>query len=90
MFKKSININEGILLVENYESVINTAIHMFFMFFDISVIWINSDFVVVDKKLAKKWAPFYFPQKKAQYILECHPDQLINFEINETVTFNHV
>ena len=90
MLQKFLNENEGLLLVESRDSIINTSIHMLFMFFDITVIWINSDFKVVDKILAKKWFPFYFPHQPAKYILECHPCQIEKFQINETVNIQNV
>ena len=85
MFKPTLDEIEGLLLVEDRDSIINTSIHMLFMFFDIAAIWINSDNVVVDARLAKKWYPFYFPQKPARYILECHPTWLEKFHIGDVI-----
>ena len=59
---------------------------MLFMFFDIAAIWINSENTVVDARLAKKWFPFYFPQKPAMYILECNPSWLDKFQIGDVIT----
>ena len=41
MLRGSIGENEGIILVENADSIMNATIHMLFMKFDIAVIWIN-------------------------------------------------
>jgi uncharacterized protein len=90
MLTTSIPSNEGLLLVENGNSRVNTSIHMFFMFYDIAAIWINSENTIVDVKLAKKWFPFYFPQKPAQYILECHPSCINYFKTGETVVIKDV
>jgi uncharacterized protein len=90
MFDPNIPTLKGLLLVENGNSVINTSIHMFFMFFDIGAVWINSDNIIVDAKYAKKWYPFYFPQKPAQYILECHPSCLNYFHIGDTILIKDV
>lgn len=90
MLKSEISTNEGLLLVENNNSIINTSIHMLFMLFDITAVWINSDNVIVDVKLAKKWYPFYFPKNPAKYILECHPSQLESFQIGDVVSIKNV
>jgi uncharacterized membrane protein (UPF0127 family) len=83
MFKSDLYPNEGILLVEKNESTIGTAIHMFFMRFDISVFWMDRSFRVVDKVLARAWRPFYSSKHPAQYVLETHPSQFDTFEIGE-------
>ena len=90
MFRKKISDSDGLLLVEDGDSILNSSIHMLFMFFDIAVFWINSDFIVVDKALAKKWHPFYFPHSPAKYVLECHPSQLNLFSIKDRLSFIHV
>jgi len=89
MFKHTIKKYEGILLVEASDSRINTAIHMFFMRFDIAAIWINSSFEIVDKQYAHRWAPSYIPAKPARYILETHPSHLSDFNIGDQVTFTY-
>lgn len=89
MFKKSLLSNEGVLLVEASDNRINSAIHMFFMNFDIAVVWIDSKMTVVDKVLAKKWKPYYAPREPAKYILETHPDLLNAYKIGDQVAFSH-
>ncbi len=86
MFKKMIPINTGILLVERHDSIIDTSIHMFFMQFDIAVVWIDGNNHVVDKSIAKKWHPAYSPAKPARFVLETTTDQISNFEINDHVS----
>jgi uncharacterized membrane protein (UPF0127 family) len=85
MFCPRIGYYEGKLLVEGSESRINSAIHMFFMRFDIAVIWIDSKFKVVDLIIAKKWHPFYQPSSPSSYILETHPDRFADFRIGDTL-----
>lgn len=87
MFATTIRPHEGILLAESVESKINTSIHMFFMNFDIAAIWINSQNTVVDIKLARRWRPYYAPVAPAQYVLETHPDRLIDFHTGDTLEF---
>jgi uncharacterized membrane protein (UPF0127 family) len=87
MFEKAIQPDSGIILVEGLESRINTTIHMLFMNFDIAVIWIDTNKVVVDLQLARRWRPFYAPSAPARYILETHPDRLVDFHIGDRLEF---
>jgi len=89
MFRKFLLPNDGVLLVEASDSRMNSSIHMLFMNFDIAVIWINSNMIVVDKVLAKKWKPYYAPQEPAKFILEINPDQINAFKIGDQVTFSY-
>jgi hypothetical protein len=73
----------GIMIVESGESKVNATIHMMFMNYDITVLWLDRDLMVVDKVLAKKWKIYYAPQAPAQYILEIHPDRFDDFEIGD-------
>jgi uncharacterized membrane protein (UPF0127 family) len=82
--------NEGALLVENADSRMDSAIHMLFMNFDITAVWINAQNEVVDVKLARKWRPAYIPQKPARYILEAHTSQILQFHIGDRIEFKNV
>ena len=90
MFRSSLAHDEGLLLVEGRDSRIDTAIHMLFVFMDLAVIWINSDYVVVDTVLARSWFPAYAPHQAAKYILEIHPARLNEFKIGDLVEFQNV
>ena len=90
MFRSGLAMDEGLLFVYKRDSRVDTSIHMFFMKFDIAVVWINSSMQVVDKVLAKRWKPAYAPKDAAQYVLETHPDRLGEFEIGNKVQFEDV
>ena len=90
MFRKQLSQNEGILLVENSESRINSAIHMFFMEFDIAAIWVNTKGTVVDVKLARKWRPYYSPAAPARFTIETRPEYLSFFKIGDHLAFHDV
>jgi uncharacterized membrane protein (UPF0127 family) len=76
---------EGLLLVGKRDSRLDSAIHMLFVSFDLSVIWIDSELQIVDKVLAKSWRLAYFSKKPARYVLEIHPDRWGEYEIGDTV-----
>ena len=86
-FRSDLPRDEGLLLVGKRDSRLDSSIHMFFVPFDLSVVWINSAMQVVDKVLARSWRPAYFSKKPARYVLELHPERWGDFEIGDTVEF---
>ena len=86
-FRPRLALDEGLLLVEKRDSRLDSSIHMLFVPFDLSVIWINSNMRVVDKVLAKSWRPAYFSKQPARYVLEIHPERWGDFEIGDQVEF---
>jgi uncharacterized protein len=90
MFVMRLPQDEGLLFVTKSESKTNTAIHMFFMFFSIGVLWLDQSGRVVDKKLAKPWRPMYAPRSPAMYYLEANPDVLERVEIGDRLRFDEV
>ena len=87
MFRSSLANDEGLLLVEARDSRLDTAIHMLFVPMDLAVIWINSEYSVVDTVLARSWRPAYVPRRAAKFILEIHPSRLKEFQIGDQVEF---
>lgn len=79
--------DEGLLLVGTRDSRIDSSIHMLFVSFDLTVVWINSGMQVVDKIIAKSWRPAYFSKHPARYVLEIHPDRWGDYEVGDTVQF---
>jgi uncharacterized membrane protein (UPF0127 family) len=80
--------NQGLLFVTKIEGRTHTAIHMFFMFFSIAVVWLDASGAVVDKRLAKPWRPAYAPSKPAQYYIEANPNLLDRVEIGDVLRFD--
>lgn len=88
MFAKELQPDAGIILVDNAESRLNASIHMFFMNYDIAVLWLDKNLVIVDKTLAKRWRPYYAPQKPAQYVVELHASRISDFSVDEKLTLS--
>ncbi len=86
-FRSDLARNDGLVLVGGRDSRIDSSIHMFFVSFDLAVIWINSDMQVVDKVLAKSWKPAYFSKQPAKYVLEVHPERWDEFQVGDRVKF---
>jgi uncharacterized protein len=76
MFRRKLAEDEAYLFVERRESVAQAAIHMFFVFFPIAVLWLDRDKRVVDMVLARPFRPYYAPHSPAQYYVEGHPSLL--------------
>jgi hypothetical protein len=87
MLRRSLPEDEGLLFVYKRESVMDTAIHMFFVFFAIAAVWLDREGRVVDAKLARPWRPFYAPAKRAQYIIEARPSLLERVKVGDRLTF---
>lgn len=75
------------LFVEGRESVAQTTIHMFFVFFPIAVIWLDRDKQVVSKVLARPFRPYYAPGGPAQYFVEGHPDLLARVSVGDRLAW---
>jgi uncharacterized membrane protein (UPF0127 family) len=86
-FRSALGRDEGLLLVGKEDSRLDSSIHMLFVPFDLSVIWINSALQVVDKVLARSWRPAYFSKQPARYTLEIHPERWADFEVGDHVEF---
>jgi len=83
MFRQKIDPFFGLLFSEPTESRINTSIHMFFVNFDITVLWLDKKYRIVDVALAKKWHPIYVSKAPAQYTLELHSDRYSYYSIGD-------
>jgi uncharacterized protein len=86
-FRSALARNDGLVLVGRRDSRVDSSIHMFFVSFDLAVIWINADMQVVDKVLAKSWKPAYFSKQPAKYVLEVHPGRWEEFQVGDRVKF---
>jgi uncharacterized membrane protein (UPF0127 family) len=82
-----LSLNEGILLRNKNDSVLDASIHMFFMRGAIAAIWINKTGQVVDKTIALPWHPYYAPRMPASDILEVSPEYIDKFNIRDEIQY---
>jgi uncharacterized membrane protein (UPF0127 family) len=87
MFRPPLGLDEGIVLVQKRENRTDASIHMFFMRMDLTVVWLNSAYEVVDLVLARRWRPVYVPQKPARYVLEISTERFPEFRIGDRLEF---
>jgi uncharacterized membrane protein (UPF0127 family) len=87
-FKRKWTAGDGLVLVENSDSRISTAIHMLFVFFDLGVLWVNDAGLIVDTAVAKPWRLSYMPQAPARYVIEAQPAIVNQVAIGDTILFS--
>ncbi|MDD4662622.1 MAG: DUF192 domain-containing protein, partial [Candidatus ainarchaeum sp.] len=66
MFSRKKKFDYALIFDRAYESKINSSIHMFFVFYRITVIFLNSKKDVVDIKKNLKPFRLYIPKRKAK------------------------
>lgn len=86
-FRRYLRSGEALILVKDKDSIANTSIHMFFVFFPIAAIWINSKGKVTSAQLAKPWRPYYASPEPATYVLETSPDILERVSTGDYLDF---
>ena len=86
-FRRNLKSGEALILVKDKDSIANTSIHMFFVFFPIAAIWINSKGKVTSAQLAKPWRPYYASPEPATYVLETSADFLAKVAIGDNLDF---
>lgn len=79
--------DEGMLFVTRRDNRTETTIHMFFMRYDLGVVWVNDAGIVVDKQLAKRWRPYYAPAQPARYFIEANPSILDRVRVGDHLVF---
>lgn len=87
MFSRELKPDNGIIIVEKNESRMKTAIHMMFMNYDITALWLDKNMVIIDKVLAKRWIPYYSSKKPAQFVIELHKSRFSEYSIGDELVF---
>ena len=86
MFSKRLNRGECVILSNDYESRINSSIHMLFVFFPLDVVFLDSEKKVVDVRRAKPFVSLIIPRRGAQYVVEMNAGENL-LKIGEKVSF---
>ena len=86
-FRRRLKPGEALILVKEKDSIANSSIHMFFVFFPIAAIWINQNGKVTSAQLAKPWRPYYASPEPASYVLETAPEYLDKISVGDFIEF---
>ena len=89
-FRRKLKDGEALILVKDKDSIASSSIHMFFVFFPIAAIWVDSKGKVTSAQLAKPWRPYYASPEAATYVIETSPDFLDNVNIGDTFDFQEI
>ena len=68
----------------------DTAIHMFFVWTDLAIAWVNSNNQVTAVALAKSWHPYYASPKPSRYVLEFHPARHGEIRVGDIIRFENI
>lgn len=87
-FRRALGEDEGLLLVGQHESRIDTAIHMLFVFFPIAVVWLDCANRVVDAKVAVPFQPLCVSGARAKDVLEGPSDLIQRISVGQKLCFS--
>ena len=87
MFRRRLAPDEAYLFAFRTESVMAASVHMLFVFFPISLVWLDAQRRVIDVRLAKPFRPFYAPRRAAKYLVEGATDLLDRVHAGDQVEF---
>jgi uncharacterized membrane protein (UPF0127 family) len=87
MFRRELAPDRGLVLAEASESRTNAGIHMLGMAFDLTIVWTDSAYRVVDVRGARRWRSFLLPRNPARYVIELHVSRFEDFRIGDQLLF---
>lgn len=87
MYRRQLAPDRGLVLAEAGESRANAGIHMLGMAFDLTVVWLDNAYRVVDVQHARRWRSFLLPRKPARYVIELHVSRFEEFHIGDQLVF---
>jgi uncharacterized membrane protein (UPF0127 family) len=62
------------------------SVTMLFCFHKMEILFINTKFEVVEKKILLPWTPSYTPKKPCKYVIESLPETFKNIKIGDKVS----
>lgn len=86
MFSKKLKKGRSLILVDDFEPRFGSVIGMFFVFFPLDIIFLDSNKKVVDVRDAKPFQSYIAPKKSAKYAIEMNKGENI-LKIGDKVTF---
>ena len=85
MFSRPLKQGSGVVLVSPKEGILETTIHMLFVFFPLDIVWLNKDKEIVDMQRKVKPFTFVAPKKAAKYVLELPCGVCENLKLGDKV-----
>ena len=89
MFTMPLKRGKAIILEADEEGILDTTIHMLFVFFPIDVIWVNLEKKVVDiKRNVLPFTPWLSPKDPAKYVVELPSSSTKFVKVGDSIIFN--
>lgn len=87
MFSSKKTISKGICLVMPVEKDVKfgAAVTMWFCFYKMDILFINSSYIVVDKITLSPWKLSYIPKEKCMYVIESTAGKFDTISIGDHV-----
>lgn len=85
MFRRHLAEDEALWFQLHRPGRFQAAIHMFFVFFPIGVVWVDGEGRVVDAALAKPFRPWYAPSRAAAAFVEARPAILERCQVGDVL-----
>jgi len=82
-FSKELEDKEALILVNKKPTRINSTIDMFFVFFNLDILWLDENYKVVDIKRNVKPFTIKMPREKASYVIEMRENTTKNIKIGD-------
>ena len=89
-FRRRLEDDEGLLLIGQRESRLDAAIHMFFVFFPIAVVWLDAAGWVVDARIAQPFRSLCIPSAPARDVLEGPAGLIERVRVGHRLRFEEV
>lgn len=89
MFQKTLDHNFGLLFDFGIETRFKSSIHMFFVYIDLTILWLDSNFKIVEKAFANKRHGILTPSVAARYVLELHSNKFQAFSVGDVLELVH-
>ncbi len=88
MFTRPLRKGQAIVLEAMDEGVLETTIHMLFVFYPIDIVWLNSNKEVVDlKESVLPFIPWIAPRRAAKYVIELKKGAAKHIRIGDRLDF---
>ena len=86
-YRRRLDPGDALILVKPKDSIVNSSIHMLWVFFPIAAVWINDKGRVTKTQLARPWRPYYASPEPARYVLEAAPTLLERVKVGDELDF---
>ena len=92
MFSTKKKIDKGLCMILPLDEDVKfgAAVTMWFCFSSMNILFINSEYKVVDNIELKPWKLSYIPKDKCLYVIESTPNKFKNIKIGDSVEIKNL